>query len=488
MPNYVYPITKCLHPKTIKNPYTGQIIRVGCGVCKACMLNRHRKMSMLCSFEETDYKYCMFATLTYSDENLPKIRMVETTLNHYALVDITRRSKTYLQNLGEISIKPHEYSLLQQKLNLKESNILPIVSKRDCQLFLKRFRKNIFSKTNEKIRYYAVAEYGPVHFRPHYHFLFFFDSDEVFQVFGQSLRESWKYGYIDFSKSRSNASSYVAGYVNSSIDLPAIYTSAQARPFSLHSQFFALGLYKSKAKEIYEDSNYNIVYQSRPVGRSFIDYNPWRSFTSYFFPKCVGFGQKSRREIYASYRLIQVARFYYGNDTTAYQAALAFCSCEDSAPLLSAYFRSSLPQCFYLDDSDKYFNRVFHELSVSAHFVDFVCKYFDSFDSAFDRIMDFYNWRDYDNLKNFYFQQEQLSIDPKFGVEYLPNLYDNYDTSKSEWVSNTFVFVKVEDVKPIEQSDYYTLLCVDTSVDFEKSIKHKRLNDLNKLFINNLNN
>ena len=61
-----YPLVKCYHPRHVQNKYTGEVIQVGCGVCKACLKRRADKMSFLCAIEEQSHKYCMFATLTYS--------------------------------------------------------------------------------------------------------------------------------------------------------------------------------------------------------------------------------------------------------------------------------------------------------------------------------------------------------------------------------------------------------------------------------------
>ena len=69
-----YPFTKCVNPHIYVNRYTHQEIEVSCGVCKACLMNRANKMTMLCSIEESEHKYCMFFTLTYSDEYVPMAR------------------------------------------------------------------------------------------------------------------------------------------------------------------------------------------------------------------------------------------------------------------------------------------------------------------------------------------------------------------------------------------------------------------------------
>jgi len=57
------------------------------------------------------------------------------------------------------------------------------VSKRHLQLFLKRLRKKI----GTKIRYYAVAEYGSVTQRPHYHIILFNVTSEDIEI----VRKSW---------------------------------------------------------------------------------------------------------------------------------------------------------------------------------------------------------------------------------------------------------------------------------------------------------
>lgn len=170
-----YPLVKCYHPRHIQNKYTGQVIEVGCGVCKACLQQRASKLSFLCSMEEIAHKYCMFVTLTYSDDYIPKMYPeYDEELNIVKWI-------SYCHRLGDagkvISVDYGDWhktkdirgylSLLQYKCNL--DGYLSYPSKRDIQLFLKRLRKNLSKYTDEKIRYYAVSEYGPKTFRAHYH-------------------------------------------------------------------------------------------------------------------------------------------------------------------------------------------------------------------------------------------------------------------------------------------------------------------------------
>lgn len=104
--------------------------------------------------------------------------------------------------------------------------LLKYVNYRDYQLFAKRFRKYLFTKIGlyEKISSYVVSEYSPKTFRPHFHILFFFDSDEVAENIRQAVYQSWRFGRVDTQLARDSAGSYVSGYLNSLVSLPGIFT------------------------------------------------------------------------------------------------------------------------------------------------------------------------------------------------------------------------------------------------------------------------
>ena len=64
----------CFHPMKIRNS-SGEWITVSCGTCQACLSRMSNKASYQCSLHEQDFKYCMFVTLTYSNENIPLARL-----------------------------------------------------------------------------------------------------------------------------------------------------------------------------------------------------------------------------------------------------------------------------------------------------------------------------------------------------------------------------------------------------------------------------
>ena len=63
-------------------------------------------------------------------------------------------------------------------------NLIPFLNYVDVQNYIKRLRKHLYQilGSYETLHFYAVGEYGPVHFRPHYHILLFTNSKEISEV------------------------------------------------------------------------------------------------------------------------------------------------------------------------------------------------------------------------------------------------------------------------------------------------------------------
>lgn len=126
------------------------------------------------------------------------------------------------------------------------------VSKRHIQLFLKRLRKRV----KDRVRYYAVGEYGSKYGRPHYH-LILFNADET------TVRQSWKtksgedFGQVHVGKVTPASISYALKYVvQPSVD-------GKFKPFAVMSRGYGLGL-NYLTDEMAEwhrqaDRNYTIV-------------------------------------------------------------------------------------------------------------------------------------------------------------------------------------------------------------------------------------
>lgn len=138
-------------------------VKVPCGQCIACRLNRASDWATRIMHEKKMVGSACFVTLTYNEEEVPRV----------------------------IGLDGLEYATLIKK---------------DVQLFLKRLRKEIAPK---KIRYYLCGEYGDTFGRPHYHCI-------IFGLGPAEARElvarCWKFGFSDVGDVSFDSASYVARY------------------------------------------------------------------------------------------------------------------------------------------------------------------------------------------------------------------------------------------------------------------------------------
>lgn len=220
----------------------------------------------------------------------------------YILRTIPRMSK--LQNFNDVQreelvwISPEMVEKLKKKSKCEGDNnafpqfkgLLKYVNYRDYQLFAKRFRKYLFTKIGsyEKISSYVVSEYSPRTFRPHFHILFFFDSDEVAKNIRQAVFQSWKLGRVDTQLARDSAGSYVSGYLNSLVSLPSIFTDVSfTKNKSRFSKLFGYESFRQTVKTPEQaverlSERIRFVRNGKPC-----EFNPPVSYISRLLPRFV---------------------------------------------------------------------------------------------------------------------------------------------------------------------------------------------------------
>lgn len=220
----------------------------------------------------------------------------------YILRTIPRMSK--LQKFKDVQreelvwISPEQAEMLKKKSKCEGNDnafpqfkgLLKYVNYRDYQLFAKRFRKYLFTKIGsyEKISSYVVSEYSPKTFRPHFHILFFFDSDEVAKNIRQAVFQSWKLGRVDTQLARDSAGSYVSGYLNSVVSLPGIFTDVSfTKNKSRFSKLFGYESFR-KTVEVPEQAIERLSERIRFVrnGKS-CEFTPPLSYVSRLLPRFV---------------------------------------------------------------------------------------------------------------------------------------------------------------------------------------------------------
>lgn len=267
-------VTRCLNPRTVVNKYTHEPVSVSCGHCPACFLRRSAVQTNLLTTYSAQFRYVYFVTLTYAPRFLPvlEVSVIEVCTDDIADVpcvpkiddldagdpnvylfgfrSVPRSASVRLKNSTvkrvfkdpkvrfSYPMKPKDLLSILGKINHNIPNRIPYVCNRDLDLFLKRLRSYY---PDEKLRYYAVSEYGPTSFRPHWHLLLFSNSERFSQTVCENVSKAWSYGRCDASLSRGFAAPYVASYVNSFVALPDFYTQMPkvVRPKSFHSIGFA---------------------------------------------------------------------------------------------------------------------------------------------------------------------------------------------------------------------------------------------------------
>ena len=288
----------CQHRSFITNRYNGARIAVDCGQCDYCIHKRAQKASMRVKTAGSAFKYSYFVTLTYDNEHIPlfncKVLHSEyedvvgisgdihfgdeyhkyIPVSEYQCDDSSALRHIFFEQVQgtvpfdreikeHVSVQDNWFLSMDairsfigktqavDKTDYPASeqygcdNLIPFLNYVDVQNYIKRLRKHLSLKLGsyETLHFYAVGEYGPVHFRPHYHLLLFTNSEKVAEALRYCHGKSWKLGRSDFQRSTGGAASYVASYVNSLSAAPLLYRSCRSfRPKSRASvRFFEKG-------------------------------------------------------------------------------------------------------------------------------------------------------------------------------------------------------------------------------------------------------
>lgn len=293
-PDLLKAVDHCQHRSFITNRYNGARIAVDCGQCDYCIHKRAQKASMRVRTAGSAFKYSYFVTLTYDNEHVPLMACKVLQSDYEDVIGISGdihfgheyhkfipvseyqcddnsmlRHIFFEQVQGTVPFDREikEYAPVKDNWFLSmdairsfiyktqsvdktdypaseqygRDNLIPFLNYVDVQNYIKRLRKHLSLKLGsyESLHFYAVGEYGPVHFRPHYHLLLFTNSEEVSKILRFCHDKSWRLGRSDFQIARGGASSYVSSYVNSLSSAPLLYRSCRAfRPRSRASLGF----------------------------------------------------------------------------------------------------------------------------------------------------------------------------------------------------------------------------------------------------------
>ena len=155
----------CFNPITVTR--RGEEFSVGCGKCGECISKKRMEWRQRLYFQNKSSDRLYFCTFTYDDAHLP-----------YCL-----------------------------------GFAVPRVS--DIQKFHKRLRRYIdYHKLDIQFKYFLASEYGPKHFRPHYHALYCVSGRDTLK-FPKIVRQVYNYGFLNVSlcRNRDASTSYITNYL-----------------------------------------------------------------------------------------------------------------------------------------------------------------------------------------------------------------------------------------------------------------------------------
>ena len=170
----------------------GQIFKVGCGKCGECISRRRMEWRQRLFFENRSSDRLYFCTFTYDDAHIKRC-------------------------LG-----------------------FAVPSVEDVQKFHKRLRRYIdYRKLDISFKYFVCSEYGPLHFRPHYHGLYCVSGRDTLK-FPKIVKAVYDYGFLDVSlcRNRDASTSYITNYLTQTKGNPYFGTLTNSKyPASFLTRF-----------------------------------------------------------------------------------------------------------------------------------------------------------------------------------------------------------------------------------------------------------
>lgn len=482
-----YLFTACLNPQAVTNPYTHERMSVPCGHCKACMLHKSSRLTLLARLEALCHDRTYFVTLTYEDLYLPKGVLVPLgDPDTYLFVD---------QETGEVVIDslvvpPEDLERLSWKL---KGDYIPYLCKYDIQLFLKRLRKH-YEKYGIKIRYHVVGEYGPKHFRPHYHLLLWFENAHYLPTLSTIIREKWPFGRTDCQVAKSDAARYVSGYANSFGFVPPVLAETETAPFCTHSQKLGFAYLQKTCTEVLLMDYDSFISGSYKSNGELKEFDLWRSAYSWYFPRCVGYADKSSHECLDALRIyekvanisdsiIDIAKWIFnciynhncsGHDFRSSEALFYFMH---EYPLLTNKYEYQ-NYSSYKEFEDSYVTRIYTQLLTSRHFLE-LC-----------RSVDYSRFYDYDpnymTPESYYFRKIEQFYDTR-SYRMLVRDYELQAQYVKEYSPDDLKLMYDPDLMSdrVKETTAYKRWRQATLKRFNDSIKHKKQNDINNVLFNN---
>lgn len=506
--------TKCLHPRIIHSK-DGSILKVPCGHCKSCYLSKSSLLSSMCTSHCSQYKYNLFVTLTYSPKYLPRFTIVRHESGYHLVGNCLRDTDNY----GNI-ISSFNQSYLDDRgltiddIYMKHKGEQGYCCLSDYQKFLKRLRKSydvlyrrVSGRKNiccpYRFTYFGCSEYGPVHFRPHFHFLISTNDYFIYLHFDSCIRKAWKFGELDWSLSRGFCQEYTAGYVNSFSFVPPYLLGKSCRPFSSHSVRYAwrafqdiqCGIFQKNAAYLSSSASIRVVssdylpsYKVSTEKGSFTVRPSFRQLSSVFI-KCRGYSRMSSRERTQSYMLYHYATTFFRNTSIiAIADTLSSYDIKDEV-LCSNYYLRNIFEILRDDSSDDCCHHLLPVdtirqcLYISSRVFHFIAAFigdphdYGSYIRYVTQVETFYAIYDYIRFSDFMLDcQIHSALYPEYYIYSPEYIYKNLAT-------RSYLDIEGHEFFDYDGEDFFYHLQSHVDHVFNKAIKHRELNSLNSIYL-----
>lgn len=324
-------IVNCLHPRYVTNLQTGEMVRVRCGKCAAC-LNARAKFWINKLLQEKEHnRYAFMVNLTYDNSNLPALvydHCLDSVVYKNRALDVCIPFSELTSLINEQYLSPKENESLvaytkrvsdqkRKDLEYLVSRLnhplgLPVCCSDDISKFNKRLNKYIHDHITghyQNFRFFLCHEYGPSTFRPHCHAIYFFNSRQLAKDFDKIVSKTWALGNTSVACIYSKGGfSYVAQYVNMSCHLPAFYAHKDLKAryqFSKQPPLGFISLSPADLREFYIRPTVKRSVWNPSAGR--YDVVPVDStFTYRFFPKFAGYNRIADSDRIKLYRSVEI--------------------------------------------------------------------------------------------------------------------------------------------------------------------------------------
>lgn len=492
----------CRAPIKIYSKQKQEYVTVSCGTCPDC-INRKLSNYNLRSYQESlNCNHITFITLTYNYANMPVVKVEYNEKEDYlSYIDYTarrlhpRNKKSIIKkscNYGKQIAKIHHpnmslFRLFYQK-KYKKSRIfkekpyphLYYLCKEDLQKFIKRLRFYFMQDFNQSFRYFAVGEYTPQHFQPHYHIILYHSCRGAISKLSELVNKCWQYGRTDTQPAYAGrcAGSYLSGYLNSYLKLPYFLSSSQIKPFTVHSKFLGVQNVYAISSAIYSFDRYPFEVINYKADDIDISINLAGKDKHYFFPKC------------------------YNYELQTIQGRLRLYSLYDT---LSKQYKTTNPSeiikaIFYRKDVITHMSTLLHLLEIPYDLFHYSKNRFDDLiysirhpEVGFKHSLSTSYSRLYNTLligKKVYNMCAHLNISMYDFVRKVDKFYNQFSqwklSEQSKLCEEYNTKVDFDYISPIFNFDYSNkyIKGIHTYKDwqYQQKIKHKELNDANNIF------